>query len=252
MKQKIALITGGSRGLGKDMAFSLAAQGCDVIITYHTKKEAAENIVAEIVKTGRKAKAVPFDVSNAANVSGFVTEIKEILHTDFASAKLDYLINNAGTGSYEPIEATTEQSLDHLYNMHFKSVFLLAKEFSKIITEGGSVVNISSGFSRFSAVGYAAYGALKAAVDALTRYQALEFAPLKIRVNSIAPGAIATDFSGGAVRDNADINNFVASQTALGRVGQPDDIGSVVAFLVSDAAKWINGQRIEVSGGIYL
>jgi len=248
----IALITGGSRGLGKDMALTLAAQGTDIILTYHTKKDEAEKVVAEIAKLGRQARAVQLDVSNAANIASFVAQVKDILRDDFAALKLDHLINNAGTGNYEPIADTTSVSLDYLYNMHFKSVFLLAKEFSPLLNEGGSILNVSSGFSRFSAVGYAAYGALKASVDTLTRYQALEFAPLKIRVNSLAPGAIETDFSGGAVRDNPEINKYVAGQTALGRVGQPDDIGSVVAFLVSDAAKWVNGQRIEVSGGIYL
>jgi len=252
MTQKIALVTGGSRGLGKDMALTLATQGSDIIVTYYTQKEQAENVVQLIKKMGRRAHAIQLDVRNASNVAPFATKVKAILKDVFATTKLDYLINNAGIGNYEPIPNTTEESLDNLYNIHFKSVFLLAKEFSPVINEGGAILNVSSGFSRFSAVGYAAYGALKGAVDTLTRYQALEFAPLKIRVNSIAPGAIETDFSGGIVRDNADINKMVASQTALGRTGQPDDIGAVAAFLVSDAAKWINGQRIEVSGGIYL
>jgi NAD(P)-dependent dehydrogenase (short-subunit alcohol dehydrogenase family) len=250
--KKIALITGGSRGLGKNMALNIASKGIDLIITYNTKKEEAEKTAAEIEKIGGKAVVIQLDVSNASNVKNFVSAVKDTLQSEFHTSKLDILINNAGIGNYEPIADTSEESLDHLYNIHFKSVFLLAKEFSLIMNEEGSVLNVSSGYSRFSAVGFSAYGALKAALDTLTRFQALEFAPLKIRVNSIAPGAIETDFAGGIVRDNSDINEYVKSLTALGRAGQPDDIGTVAAFLVSDEAKWINGQRIEVSGGIYL
>jgi NAD(P)-dependent dehydrogenase (short-subunit alcohol dehydrogenase family) len=246
------LITGGSRGLGKNMALSAAAEGNDVIITYHTKKQEAEAVVSEIEKLGQKALALQLDVYNAASIGNFASQVKEYIQSNTSTGKLHALVNNAGIGYYEPIADTTEDTLDKLYNMHFKSVFLLAKEFSPLIIEGGTIINVSSGYSRFSAVGFSVYGALKGAVDTLTRFQALEFAPLKIRVNSIAPGAIETDFAGGIVRDNAEINNYVATQTALGRTGQPDDIGSVVAFLISDAAKWINGQRIEVSGGIYL
>jgi NAD(P)-dependent dehydrogenase (short-subunit alcohol dehydrogenase family) len=249
---KTILITGGSRGLGKNMALSAAAQGNNVIITYHTQKAEAEKVVADIEKTGRKAMAIQLDVYDTSSISAFAKQVQLQLPAKFATQKLHALVNNAGIGYYEPISNTTEQTLDKLYNMHFKSVFLLAKEFSSVISEGGSIINVSSGYSRFSAVGFSVYGSLKAATDTLTRFQALEFAPLKIRVNSIAPGAIETDFAGGIVRDNADINKMVTDMTALGRTGQPDDIGSVVAFLISDAAKWINGQRIEVSGGIYL
>jgi NAD(P)-dependent dehydrogenase (short-subunit alcohol dehydrogenase family) len=249
---KIVLITGGSRGLGKNMALHIAKQGNDVIITYHTKKEEADKTVSEIDKMGRKAVALQLDVSDASTIGTFANQVKSILQSEFSTTKLDVLINNAGIGNYEPIANMTEESLDNLYNIHFKSVFLLAKEFTPIMNEGGSVINVSSGYSRFSAVGFSAYGALKGALDTLTRFQALEFAPLKIRVNAIAPGAIETDFAGGIVRDNAGINSYVKSLTALGRTGQPDDIGGVVAFLISDDARWINGQRIEVSGGIYL
>lgn len=248
----VVLITGGSRGLGKNMALNIAKQGNDVIITYHTRKDDAEKTVAEIEKTGQKAIALQLDVSKGNSIKAFADVLKGVLPSKFSTGKLAALINNAGIGNYEPIADTTGESLDNLYNIHFKSVFLLAKELTPIISEGGSVVNISSGYSRFSAVGFAAYGALKGALDTLTRFQALEFAPLKVRVNSVAPGAIETDFAGGIVRDNNEINNYVKSLTALGRAGQPDDIGGVVAFLISDGAKWINGQRIEVSGGIYL
>ncbi|WP_316801396.1 SDR family oxidoreductase [Pedobacter frigidisoli] len=247
---KTILITGGSRGLGKEMALSVAKEGNDVILTYHTKKQEAEGVVSEIKKLGRNAVALQLDVYNSDSISDFANDVKRYLEVN--NTTLYALVNNAGTGSYEPISDTAGDQIDRLYTMHFKSVFLLAKEFSTIIPEGGSIINISSGYSRFSAVGFSVYGAMKGAIDTLTRFQALEFAPFKIRVNAIAPGAIETDFAGGIVRDNADINNFVANQTALARTGQPDDIGSVVAFMISDAAKWINGQRIEVSGGIYL
>lgn len=250
--KKTALITGASRGIGKNIALNIAADGNDVIVTYHTQKVEAEKVVAEIEKMGQKAAALPLDVSNADHITDFASRVKELLQSHFSTSKLDFLINNAGIGNYEPIADMSSGSLDNLYNIHFKSVFLLAKEFTPIMNEEGSILNISSGYSRFSAVGFSAYGALKGAVDTLTRFQALEFAPLKIRVNSIAPGAVETDFAGGIVRDNSDINNYVKSLTALDRTGQPDDIGTVAAFLVSDKAKWINGQRIEVSGGIYL
>lgn len=247
---KTVLITGGSRGLGKNMALAVAAQGNHVIITYHTKKEEAEKVVAEIRGLGQEALALPLDVHETSSIKTFVRDVNSYLEATGKS--LHALVNNAGSGYYEPISATTDETLDNLYKMHFKSVFLLAKEFSEIIGEGGSIINVSSGFSRFSAAGFSVYGALKGAIDTLTRFQALEFAPKKIRVNAIAPGAIETDFAGGLVRDNADMNNYIATQTALGRVGQPDDIGSVVAFLISPEAKWINGQRIEISGGIFL
>jgi len=246
------LITGGSRGLGKNMALSAAAQGNDVIITYHTKKEEAENVVSEIGKLGQKALSLRLDVYDTSSIGDFAGQVKAYLRSNAPAGRLHALVNNAGIGYYQPISSITEDTLDNLYNMHFKSVFLLAKEFSQVIEQGGTIINVSSGYSRFSAAGFSVYGAMKGAIDTLTRFQALEFAPLKIRVNSIAPGAIETDFAGGIVRDNVEINNYVATQTALGRAGQPDDIGSVVAFLISDAAKWINGQRIEVSGGIYL
>jgi len=246
------LVTGASRGLGKDIALSLAAQGNDVIITYHTQKEEAKLVASQITQLGQKALVLQLDVYNPHSLENFADNIKTYLFQNVSDGKLFGLVNNAGTGAYEPIADTEEVNLDKLYNMHFKSPFLLAKELHGIIRGGGSIINVSSGYSRFSAVGFSAYGAMKSAIDTLTRYQALEFAPLKIRVNSIAPGAIETDFAGGIVRDNAEINNYVASATALARTGQPDDIGSVVAFMISDAAKWINGQRIEVSGGIYL
>lgn len=250
--KKVVLITGASRGIGKNIALNVAKDGYDVIITYHTKKDDAEEVVSQIESLGQNAVALQLDVLDSSSVNHFIGQVKSYLTENSADTSLYALVNNAGTGSYEPIAETTEETLDNLFNMHFKSVFLLAQAFGPVMEEGGRIINISSGYSRFSATGFSVYGAMKAAVDTLTRYQAVEFAARKIRVNSIAPGAIETDFAGGIVRDNAEINKYVTSQTALGRTGQTEDIGGVVAFLLTDAARWINGQRLEVSGGIFL
>lgn len=249
MAGKIALVTGGSRGLGKDSALQLAKKGFDVILTYQTKKEWADEVVKEIESSGQKAFALSLDISTTAGFDQFATEVKELLDTQFASAKLDALVNNAGIGINQSFETTTEETLDAMTNVHFKGPYFLTQRLLPLLNDGSSVVNTSSGLARFSFAGYSAYGAMKAAIDSLSRYQALELGSRKIRVNSIAPGAIETDFGGGAVRDVTDLNNYISSETALGRVGLPDDIGSVVAFLCSDDSKWINAQRVEVSGG---
>ena len=246
---KIVLITGGSRGLGKDAALQLAKRGFDVIITYQSKKEAADQVVEAITKLGNKSFALALNLSDATSFENFKKEITAILETSFEGRKLNALVNNAGIGINMPFETTTEEALDAMTNIHFKGPFLLTQKLLPLLEDGSSIVNTSSGLARFSFVGYAAYGAMKAAIDSLTRYQALELGNRKIRVNSVAPGAIETDFGGGLVRDNADFNQHISSETALGRVGLPDDIGTVVAFLCSDDSKWINAQRIEVSGG---
>ena len=246
---KIALVTGGSRGLGKDRAVQLAKKGFDIIITYQTKKEDAENVVNEINNLGQKAFALALNLSSISGFETFKNEIETILAVHFQGKKLDALVNNAGVGVNASFEFTTEEQLDEMTNIHFKGPYFLTQKILPLLKEGSSIVNTSSGLARFSFEGYSAYGAMKAAIDSLTRYQALELGNRKIRVNSVAPGAIATDFGGGLVRDNADFNQAIASQTALGRVGLPDDIGSVVAFLCSEDSKWINAQRIEVSGG---
>ncbi|RZK11468.1 MAG: SDR family oxidoreductase [Flavobacterium sp.] len=248
-QSKIALVTGGSRGLGKDASLQLAKKGFDVIITYQTKKEAAEEVVKEIEAIGQKGFALPLDIASTAGFEKFTSEVKELLDTEFAGAKLDALVNNAGIGLNAKFEDTTEEILDAMTNIHFKGPFFLTQKLLPLLNDGSSIVNTSSGLARFSFEGYAAYGAMKAAVDSLSRYQALEFGSRKIRVNSIAPGAIETDFGGGAVRDIAEYNQGISAQTALGRVGLPHDVGSVVAFLCSDDSKWINAQRIEVAGG---
>ena len=248
-QSKIALITGGSRGLGKDAALQLGKKGFDVILTYQTQKEFAEEVVKEIEISGQKAFALPLDISITSGFDLFVTEVKGILDTHFSSANLDALVNNAGIGINAGFETTTEEVLDAMTNIHFKGPYFLTQKLLPLLNDGSSIVNTSSGLARFSAPGYSAYGAMKAAIDSLSRYQALELGSRRIRVNSIAPGAIETDFGGGAVRDIAAYNQGISSQTALGRVGLPDDIGSVVAFLCSDDSKWINAQRVEVSGG---
>jgi len=249
---KIALVTGGSRGLGKDMALQLAQKGFDVIITYQTKIDFAQEVVNEIKNNGRKAFAIQLDVANSDSFDSFVGNLSNVLKNEFQSEYIAALVNNAGVGIYSSFADTTTEQFDSMVNIHLKGPFFLTQKLIPLLKNGSSIVNISSGLARFSYNGYAAYAVMKAAIDSLTRYQALELGTRKIRVNSVAPGAIETDFGGGAVRDNADLNNMIASSTALGRVGLPDDIGSVVAFLCSDDSKWINAQRIEVAGGVHI
>lgn len=249
---KIALVTGGSRGLGKDMALSLAKKGINVVLTYNSKKDEAEAVVAEIEKLGQKAATLQLDAGDIKSFDNFFVQLKNILKDTFGTEHFDFLINNAGVGYHATIAETTEEQFDMLVNLHFKGVYFLTQKALPIINDGGRIINISSGLARFSMVGTSAYAAMKGAVETLTRYMAVEFGPRGIAVNTVAPGAIATDFSGGMVRDNKQVNDRVASVTALGRVGLADDIGGVVAFLCTDDAKWINGQRIEVSGGMNL
>jgi NAD(P)-dependent dehydrogenase (short-subunit alcohol dehydrogenase family) len=252
MGNKIALVTGGSRGLGKNMALSLAQKGLDVVITYHSKKAEAEEVVNEIVKLGQKAVAIQLNVADVSGFDSFFQNTKTALQNTFGTDKIDFLINNAGVGVYESFAKTTEAQFDDMVNIHFKGAFFLTQKALDILNDGGGIVNISSGLARFSYAGYAAYASMKGAIETLTKYQAQELGARKIRVNIVAPGAIETDFGGGAVRDNEQLNQQIASLTALGRVGLPDDIGSVVAFLCTEDSKWVNGQRIEVAGGIHL
>jgi NAD(P)-dependent dehydrogenase (short-subunit alcohol dehydrogenase family) len=249
---KIVLLTGGSRGLGKDSALQLAKSGFDVIITFQSNKDAAESVEEEIKALGRKSSSLHLDLRNTGSFDGFISNLQKILENDFGKTKIDALVNNAGIGHYASIVETTEEAFDAMSSIHLKAPFFLTQKLLHLINEGGSIVNTSSGLARFSYPNYAAYAIMKAGIDALTRYQALEFGALKIRVNSIAPGAIETDFGGGAVRDNKVVNDMIAGNTALGRVGLPDDIGSVVTFLCSVDSKWINAQRIEVAGGVHI
>lgn len=251
-KNKIALVTGGSRGLGRNMALSLAKKGHDVVLTYNSNAEAAEAVVAEIQALGRTAFALPLDTSDSTQFDGFLAEVSRHLQELTGSPNFDFLINNAGTGLYVPFTDTTEEQLDAMYNIHYKGVYLLTQKALHYMSDGGRIVNISSGLARFTQVGSSAYGAMKAAVEAMTRYQARELGTRGITSNVVAPGPIATDFGGGRVRDNQEINDHLSSITPLGRVGLPEDIGGVVAFLCSDDARWVNGQRIEVSGGIFI
>jgi NAD(P)-dependent dehydrogenase (short-subunit alcohol dehydrogenase family) len=249
---KVALVTGGSRGLGKNMAIQLAKKGFDVILTYNNNVNEAIKVVDEITAMGKKAKAIQLDVSNPKGFDAFVQSVKSSLTHDFKTENLFAIVNNAGIGAYTSIADTSEQVFDSMVNIHLKAPYFITQKLLPVISDGGSIVNISSGLTRFSYSNYAPYAIMKAAIESLTRYQAQEFGVRKIRVNTIAPGAIATDFGGGTVRDNKDLNNMIASTTALGRVGLPDDIGSVVAFLCSDDAKWVNAQRIEVAGGVHI
>lgn len=251
-KQKIALVTGGSRGLGKDMAFQLAEKGIDVILTYQSKKDDAENVVNIIKSQGRNAAALQLDVAKTESFDAFVKDLKEVLKSKFNADKIDGLVNNAGVGIHANFAETTEEQFDSMVKIHLKAPFFLTQKLLPILNDSSSIVNISSGLTRFTFTGYEAYATMKGAVETLSKYQAKFLGERKIRVNIVAPGAIETDFGGGAVRDNQELNAQLASMTALGRVGLPDDIGGVVAFLISDESKWVNAQRIEVSGGIFI
>ncbi len=247
---KIALVTGGSRGLGRNMAVNLAKKGIDVVLTYKSNKQSADEAVAEIEKTGRKALALELDVSDHSRYADFFnTQLVPGLQKKFGTATFDFLVNNAGTGNHQPFVSTSVSQFDDLFNIHLKAGFFLTQHALKYMNDGGGIVNISSGLTRIIVPGASAYAAMKGALETLTKYQAKELGDRKIRVNIVAPGAIETDFNGGLVRDNKQMNDRIAAATALGRAGLPTDIGPVVAFLCSEEADWINAQRIEVSGG---
>ncbi|WP_166967326.1 SDR family NAD(P)-dependent oxidoreductase [Yeosuana marina] len=246
---KIALVTGGSRGLGKNMALELAKKGIHIILTYNNNEDKAKEVIKEIERLGQQAIAVQLNVTEFNNFEEFFAIVKKSIKSKFGVEKIDYLINNAGIGLNVPFAKTTEEQLDTIYNIQFKGTYLLTQRALNILNDGGGIVNVSTGLTRFALNGFSAYAAMKSAIETLTKYQAKELGERKIRSNVIAPGAIETDFGGGVVRDNEKMNSFIATNTALGRVGLPDDIGGVVAFLCSDDAKWINAQRIEVSGG---
>lgn len=248
----IAIVTGGSRGLGKSMALRLADKGHDVILTWHSAKAEAEQVVAQIEKAGRKAAALQLDVSVSGSFAAFAQEVKSTLGKVWGRGDFDFLVNNAGVGVHAAFADTTEEQFDRMVNVHLKGTFFLTQKLLPLMKDGGRILNISSGLARFSFPGYAAYATMKGGVEVLTRFMAAELAERRISVNTVAPGAIETDFGGGAVRDNPQLNAMIAGSTALGRVGLPDDIGGVVAALLSDGTGWINGQRIEVSGGIFL
>ena len=249
---KIALITGSSRGLGRNTALALAKKGVDVIVTYRSNEAEAKNVVSAIEEMGGKAVALQLDTSNTKTFDDFAAQIKQSLQYKWQTEQFDFLVNNAGIGVYAPFAETTEEEFDRLMNIHVKGVFFLTQKLLPLLKDGGRIVNISSGLTRFALPGYAAYGAMKGAIEVLTRYLAKELGQRQIAVNVVAPGAIETDFGEGVVRDNPEINSFIASQTALGRVGLPDDIGGAIASLLSEDNRWVNAQRIEVSGGMFL
>jgi NAD(P)-dependent dehydrogenase (short-subunit alcohol dehydrogenase family) len=252
MNEKIALITGGSRGLGKATALNLAKKGVHVILTFHTQQAEAQRTVDQIRETGPKAAAIQLDTGDTGVFKEFSAQVKTALENHWQRDTFDYLVNNAGIGVHASFAETTEEQFDRLMNIHFKGVFFLTQMLLPLIADGGRIVNISSGLARFCLPGFSAYAAMKGAVEVLTRYLAKELGSRRIGVNTVAPGAIETDFGGGTVRDDKQLNSFIASQTALGRAGLPDDIGGMIASLLSEDNKWINAQRIEVSGGMLI
>jgi NAD(P)-dependent dehydrogenase (short-subunit alcohol dehydrogenase family) len=249
---KIALVTGGSRGLGKDMALSLAKKNIDVILTFNNNQTAAEEVVKTIEENGSKAIALKLDVGDIKSFDTFLWQVSEVLQSKWQTSTFDFLINNAGIGGTISIANMTEEIFDNFVNIHFKGVYFLTQKLLLMMNNGGGVIFLSSGTTRFCVPGYSVYSSLKSAVENFTKYVAKEYGNRGIRSNIVAPGPIETDFNGGAIRNNPQMKSYLSSQTALGRVGNADDIGSVVAFLCTDDAKWINGQKIEVSGGINL
>ncbi|CAN5907537.1 SDR family oxidoreductase [soil metagenome] len=248
----VALITGASRGLGKSTALHLAQRGVDVILTYHGKAEAAQQVVAEIEALGHRAVALQLDVAESHSFDAFAAQVKQSLAEVWQRERFDYLVNNAGIGLDASFAETTETQFDAMMNIHLKGPFFLTQKLLPLIADGGRIVNISSGLARFTLPGKAAYATMKGGIEVLTRYLAKELGGRGIAVNTIAPGAIATDFGGGEVRDNPQMNAGIASQTALGRVGLPDDIGGAISMLLQSDNRWVNAQRIEVSGGMFI
>lgn len=245
----ISLVTGGSRGLGRNTAIGIARRGGDVILTYRGGKDAADAVVAEIEALGRKAVTLQLDTGAVSTFPAFVEAVRAVLAATWNRDTLDHLVNNAGHGEMADFAATTEWQFDALFDVHVKGVFFLTQALLPVLADGGRIVNFSSGLTRMSFPGFSAYSAAKGAVETLTVYMAKELGSRGITANAVAPGAIETDFLGGAVRDIPDYNQAFAGMTALGRVGVPDDIGSMVASLLGPDNRWVNGQRIEVSGG---
>lgn len=252
MTERIAIVTGGSRGLGKNAALKLAAKGVGILLTYNRSEQEALEVVREIEQKGVKAAALQLNVGDIASFEQFATKVSEKLHSVLQRNTFDYLLNNAGVGLYAPYMETTEAQFDEVMNIHFKGPFFLTQGLLPLMENGGRILNVSSGLARFALPGSSTYAAMKGAMEVLTRYQAKELGARGITANIIAPGAIETDFGGGRVRDNKAINQQIASQTALGRVGLPDDIGDAIAALFSDELGWMNAQRVEVSGGMFL
>jgi NAD(P)-dependent dehydrogenase (short-subunit alcohol dehydrogenase family) len=250
--QRVALITGGNRGIGRATALALAADGVDSVITYRSHAEEADAVVADIEGLGRRAVALELDVADSSTFAAFAETLAATLRDTWGREDLDFLVNNAGNSSGSSFEEVTEEELDLLVDIHFKGVFFLTQRLAPTLVDGGAIVNISSGLARFCHPNRIAYGSVKGAVEVMTRYLALELGGRGIRVNAVAPGAVATDFSGGVVRDTPEVQEAIAANTALGRHAVADDIGPVIASLLGDANHWITGQRIEASGGMHL
>ncbi|WPU92632.1 SDR family oxidoreductase [Mucilaginibacter sabulilitoris] len=250
-KNKIALVTGGSRGLGKNSALHLAKKRIDVILTYRSKKEEAEAVVAEIEKTGQKAAALQLDTGIVKSFDAFIAQLQTVLKEKFGRDTFDFLINNAGIDAASKFGETTEEDFDNLFNIHLKGVYFLTQKSLPVIADGGRIINFSSGLARFATPGYAAYGSMKGAIEVFTRYLAKELGHRGIAANVVAPGIIETDFTKEAFAHEG-MHDRISGITALGRPGMPDDIGGIVAFLCTEEARWINAQRIEASGGMFL
>jgi NAD(P)-dependent dehydrogenase (short-subunit alcohol dehydrogenase family) len=248
MTSKIAIVTGGSRGIGRNIVESLARRGVDTIFTYHTHAADAETVVAEAAAA--KAVALQLDTGDVASFDAFVGSVKDAL-AKLGATRFDFLVNNAGNNHRNmPFEKATVQELDSIYNVHFKGVFFLTQKLLPLINDGGRIINISTARTRIASPGGAVYASMKGALDVLSKHMALELGPRRIAVNVVAPGPVATDFSGGIVRDNPEVNKRIAENTALGRAGVPDDLGPMIASLLSDDNRWVNAQRIEVAGGV--
>jgi NAD(P)-dependent dehydrogenase (short-subunit alcohol dehydrogenase family) len=250
MTTKIALVTGASRGLGKEMAISIAKKGIDVILTYKTNAADAAETVSEIEKLGQKAVSLQLNMSDFSSLTNFVQVVSETLRSEWNTSSFDFLINNAGMGATVPFTEVTEELFTDFLNVHFKGVFFLTQKCIPFINTGGRIINISTGTTRFSNPGYSVYASMKGAVEIFTKYLAKELGVKGIGANVVAPGPVETDFNNAAIRSNPQFKGMLASITPLGRVAAANDIGGVVAFLCTEEAKWVNGQRIEVSGGI--
>ena len=252
LDNRIALVTGGSRGLGRNIALALANNGADIILTYRQKKEEGEAVAAEVEQLGRKAALLQLDVADVSQFEKFLGAIRQVLESKWGRGQFDFLINNAGIDSSAPFEKMSEENFDRLFLVHFKGVYFLTQRLLPAIADGGRIICTSTGLARFAIPGYSAYASMKGAIEVFSRYLAKELGPRGIRANVVAPGAIETDFTKGAFEHHPEIKGFLASQTALGRLGVPDDIGGVVAFLCSEEGRWVNAQRLEASGGMFL